>query len=110
MPLSCSKKNVIDESYCNNAKIIKTTCGGLVVQLLKSSTAGETWIDASSANKNTYDKCVLLRSLPGNNPNDGTIISINYVIVNKFDHGNFCEIGGLPSTKIELRELYTNCN
>ncbi|RWU07376.1 hypothetical protein [Pedobacter chitinilyticus] len=48
---SCAKQEgEAVEQYCNNAKIIKITCGGTIVQILKPENVGNVWIDASAAN------------------------------------------------------------
>lgn len=108
--LSCAKqKEEVIEQYCNNAKVIKITCGGIVVQILKPENVGNVWIDASATEKPTYNNCVLVGNIPSNKQKEGSTISVKYQIVDQFGDGNFCDIGGLPTTKVHVLKLYENC-
>lgn len=104
---SCSKQqNEAEEQYFNNAKIIKATCGGTVVQILKPDNVGSSWIDATEPNKPSYVNCVLIGNIPSEKQLTGSIISIKYEIVNQFEDGNFCDIGGLPPIKAMVIQFY----
>ncbi|MFN0255189.1 hypothetical protein [Pedobacter ureilyticus] len=110
LALSCDKQDEKAEvQYCNNAKIIKTTCGGTVVQILKPENVGDAWIDASTAEKPTYNNCILLGNIPLNKQKEGSTISIKYQIVSQFGNGNFCDIGGLPPIKASILNIYDSC-
>ncbi len=108
--LSCAKQEEeAVEQYCNNVKIIKITCGGTVVQILKPENVGNVWIDASAAEKPNYNNCVLVGNMPSDKQNEGSTISVKYQTVGQFGDGNFCDIGGLPTTKVNVLKLYENC-
>ncbi|WP_293302672.1 hypothetical protein [Pedobacter sp. UBA4863] len=110
LAFSCDKQDEKAEvQYCNNAKIIKTTCGGTVVQILKPENVGNVWTDASAAEKPTYNSCVLVGNIPSDKQKEGIVISIKYQIVSQFGDGNFCDIGGLPTIKVNVMKLYENC-
>ncbi len=47
--------------------------------------------------------------MPSDKQNEGSTISVEYQIVGQFGDGNFCDIGGLPTTKVNVLKLYENC-
>ena len=104
---SCSEQDhEKEEQYINNAKVIKATCGGTVVQILKPGNIGSNWIDATEPDKPIYMNCVLIGNIPSDKRTKGSIISIKYEIVDQFEEGNFCDIGGLPPIKAWVVQFY----
>ena len=91
---------------CPTAKIIVYSCGGTVLQLLDSSNIGETWSNFFETPILEYKDCVLAGNLPDSKSDVENIISFNYKVVDKFSSGFFCDIGGLPKTKIEITDLF----
>lgn len=105
--ISCEK--AISKNGCYAAKILKTSCGGSVLQLLSKENIGEEWRDASSNTDSTnYRNCVLVGMIPGESKTVGDTLHIDFQKVDFFQNGDFCDIGGLPSTKIEIKNLYTD--
>lgn len=103
---SCNKEN---EFECSTGKIIEITCGGTVVQfLVKEQIIGEEWNDNFSTPVLSYENCVLVGNLPIESCEKGDTLYFSYRIVKAFTSGNFCDIGGLPGTKIEVSELFDN--
>lgn len=103
---SCNKND--NNSICYQAKILKISCGGSVLQLLTEKKIGEEWHDFD--NNSIYQNCVLAGIIPSENKIVGDTINIEFNKVTTFSSGNFCDIGGLPSTKIEIKNLYsTSC-
>lgn len=101
---SCEKDN--DAKQCYSAKILKISCGGTVLQLLQENNLGEEWRDADD--NTLYSNCVLAETIPSENKMPNNTIYIEFEKVNSFSTGNFCDIGGLPSTKIEIKNVYNN--
>lgn len=101
---SCEKIN--EEDNCYSVKILKSTCGGVVLEILSDKIIGVEWVDFSE-NAKTYKNCVLVDKIEGLNKNTGDILTIDFKKVDNFKEGNFCDIGNLPSTKIEILNL---CN
>ncbi|MFC4213150.1 hypothetical protein ACFOWA_18300 [Pedobacter lithocola] len=103
----CKKdENDIDQSLCNNAKVIRSTCGGIVIQLLKRNDIGSSWTDPSVTNGPAYPNCVLTNTLPTDKNKQGQPLSIKFEVVTQFEGGNLCDIGGLPSNKISIKEFF----
>lgn len=106
MVLSCDKENEFE--YCTG-KLVEVTCGGSVVQFLGTDhIIGEEWNDIFSIPVLSYENCVLVGNLPIEKYEKGDTICFNYRIVEAFTSGNFCDIGGLPETKIEVTEFFNN--
>ena len=104
---SCEREsNKLTCTTCPTAKIILYSCGGTVLQLLDSSNIGETWSNFFETPILEYNDCVLAGNLPNTKSNVGDIISFNYKVVDNFSSGIFCDIGGLPKTKIEITDLF----
>lgn len=107
---TCEKDNskTINGS-CLKGEIIEVTCGGTVVQILSVKKIGENWGNYFQKPSVNYENSVLI----GNVPQDkikGDTIYFNFKNVAQFSNGNFCDIGGLPDTKIEILNLVTkNC-
>ena len=103
----CKKeRNNIDESLCSNAKVIKVTCGGIIIQLLKRTDIGSVWRDPTLSNGASYPNCVLIGKLADDQMDQGQVLSIKFEVVEFLGEGNYCEIGGLPNTKISIMEYY----
>ena len=106
---SCAKQDDdAGEQYCNNARVIRPTCGGTVVQILRPDNIGREWTDFFTPDKPSYANCVLVGNIPQEKQVENSIISIKYKIVEQLD-GLFCEIGGLPSVNAKVVKLYPNC-
>jgi len=104
---SCERdSNKLTCTTCPTAKIILYSYGGTVLQLLDSSNIGETWSNFLVTPILEYTDCVLAGNLPNTKSNVGDIISFNYKVVDIFSSGIFCDIGGLPKTKIEVTDLF----
>ncbi len=103
---SCEKNYA---KKCYDVKIIKISCGGTVVQFLSEEQIGETWKDASG-NSAIYQNSVLAGNIPTEKLKVGDVISLNFEKVASFSSGNFCDIGGLPSIKIEGKNFYESCS
>ena len=101
--LSCEKKNY--SSRCYSAKILKISCGGTVLQLLNVENIGVDW--RNSENNADYKNCVLAGIISPQTKSLGDTVYISFNKVDFFLKGNFCDIGGLPSTKIEVKDFYT---
>lgn len=100
----CEKSN--NAKQCYSAKILKISCGGIVLQLPEDNNIGEEW---SNADDDTlYPNCVLAGALPSKGNVSGDTIYIEFKGVDTFSTGNFCDIGGLPPTKIEIQNMYNN--
>lgn len=97
----CEKNN--SSNHCIPAKVIKITCGGNVLQLLTEEQLGEEWKDFESGN--FYKNCVLSSDIPSKNLVVGDTINVVVNRVISFSSGNFCDIGGLPSIKVEIKSI-----
>ncbi len=103
MAFSCDKENEFEFS---TARILEITCGGVVVQFLGTDQIiGEKWNDNFSIPVLNYENCVLVGNLQAEKHEKGDTIYFNYRKVEAFTSGIFCDIGGLPETKIEVSEL-----
>lgn len=96
-----------DESEYFTGQIIEITCGGTVVKFLTDEIIGEEWVDHFSSPVLSYTNCVLAGNLSEENYEKSDIIYFNYEQVDAFNNGNFCDIGGLPTIKIEITELFS---
>lgn len=87
-------------------KILLYSCGGTVIQFLTpDSLVGETWENFFSTQKVTYTNCALVGNFPMDKFHEGDSIGFNFEKVNYFKTGIFCDIGGLPKTKIEISDV-----
>ena len=103
---SCEKISQKDTSF--TGRIIKYTCGGTVIQFIKTDLdIGETWANYFSSPIVTYTNCVLVGNLQQGIIKEEDTIGFNYEKVDSFKTGLFCDIGGLPKTKIEISDLQT---
>jgi len=98
---SCEKNS--DESDKDDylsGRIIKITCGGTVVQFIDTSqTIGIV----------NYSNCVLVGTLSSGECSEGDTLYFNYRKVDSFTIGGpWCDIGGLPKTKIEITDLFNS--
>jgi hypothetical protein len=87
-------------------KGIYISCGGTVVQFLNSDTLGETWTNPFISPNIEFKNCVLVGNLSTSFARADTTFGFNFKFVNNFSKGNFCDIGGLPKTKIEIVDLF----
>ena len=108
---SCEKipKGLYADEYISG-KIIQITCGGTVVQLVDTNKiVGETWDNFFVTPIVSYSNCVLVGNLSSSNFNSGDTIYFNCKIVDFFSIGGpWCDIGGLPSIKIEITDLFNS--
>ncbi|OPZ91582.1 MAG: hypothetical protein BWY74_01921 [Firmicutes bacterium ADurb.Bin419] len=88
-------------------QIIEITCGGTVIKFLANEKIGEDWVDNFSSPVLSYANCVLVGNLSEENYKKGDTIYFDYLEVDTFKNGNFCDIGGLPTIKIEISQLLT---
>ena len=107
---SCEKDN--NEQKCYAGRVIQVSCGGTVIQLLsESKIIGETWENHFKSPSLRYENCVLAGNLPAEKQREGDTIHFSYKKVASFSEGNFCDIGGLPITKIEILKIFNqNCS
>lgn len=96
---SCEKISEVDN--CNTVKVLKNTCGGVVLEILSDKIIGVEWVDFSD-NSKIYKNCVLVDKIEGLNKNEGDTIIIAFKKVDAFKEGDFCDLGNLTSIKIEI--------
>ena|SRR5664279_911671 len=102
--ISCKKIPQKETSF--TAKILLLSCGGTVIQFLDTdSIVGETWDNFFSNPVVIYTNCALVGNLPMRKFKEGETIGFNYEKVIFFKPGFFCDIGGLPKTKIEISDV-----
>ena len=104
--INCSREDSIKKRPDFVGKVIYLSCGGTVIQLLDSDTLGETWTNFFILPRIEYKNCVLVGNLNASFAKADTIFGLNFKFVDTFSKGNFCDIGGLPKTKIEILELF----
>jgi len=117
MAFSCEKisEKSEKEDY-SSGEIIKITCGGIVLQFIHADEIiGETWDNwmvLPGSPVISYSNCVLVGNLhtfiPANELREkvGDTIFLNYRKVDFFTVGGpWCDIGGLPNTKIEISDI-----
>jgi hypothetical protein len=117
LAFSCEKITEKSTIECSSGKIIKNTCGGTVLQFIKTNEIiGETWDDfmvQQSLPVLSYSNCVLVGNyntfIPSSELSEmeGDTIFFNYRKVEFFKIGGpWCDIGGLPKTLIEISEIF----
>jgi len=104
--INCSREDKIAKEPDYVGKVILVSCGGTVIQLLNSDTLGETWTNHFISPNLEYKNCVLVGNLNPSIAKSDTIFGLNFKFVDSFSSGIFCDIGGLPKTKIEIQELF----
>jgi hypothetical protein len=102
--MSCENSEKTKPDYIG--KVILQSCGGTVMQLLDPKNYGESWTNHYTDPTYTYENCVLVGNLSPSIAVIDTIIGFDFKPVTFFSQGNFCDIGGLPNTKIEIVKLY----
>ncbi len=106
MGAGCEKEG---KSEYSKGQILAITCGGTVIQFLNAThKVGEKWSNNFSNPVKSYENCVLTGDFLVGEYNEGDIIYFDYKEVEILD-GDFCDIGGLPASLIEIIELYENC-
>ncbi|MEJ7780590.1 MAG: hypothetical protein WKF68_13490 [Daejeonella sp.] len=96
-------------SSCLKGKIIETTCGGTILQILSTKKVGVSWVNNFEPSAVSYDNSVLIGNVP-QGKSKGDTIYFEYKEVDHFSTGNFCDIGGLPKPKLEILALVSeNC-
>jgi hypothetical protein len=105
---SCEKTS--NKQNCYTGKMICSTCGGVIIQILDSTDVGETWSNFFVTPIVEYKNCVLAPSIGYSKSNEQSEIYFNFTIVDKLSGGPYCDIGGLPNTKIKITEIFdTKC-
>jgi len=110
---SCEKNSdESDKDDYMSGRIIKITCGGTVVQFIDTSqTIGETWNNYFVTPIVNYSNCVLVGNLSSGECSEEDTLYFNYRKVDSFTIGGpWCDIGGLPKTKIEITDLFNSKN
>jgi hypothetical protein len=103
MSFSCREEKELE---CSTGKILEITCGGVVIQFLNTDQIiGEKWNDNFSSPVLNYDNCVLVGNLPLETYEKSDTIYFDYEKVDDFSNSNFCDIGGLPRTRILISKL-----
>lgn len=96
---SCEKTTIKDPL---TAVILAHTCGGTIIKF-SSTEVGEEWINNFDDGQ-IYTNVALTNDLEVEGYQKGDSIQFNFIKVNKLE-GNFCDIGGLPETKVHLSNL-----
>lgn len=99
--LSCET----EEASVYSGRIIQGTCGGTVLEVFNSD-IGEEWINIFGSSE-SYDNVVLSDLELDDNFRVNQVIVFSFQKVDRFN-GLYCDIGGLPDTKIKLQDVRNN--
>lgn len=106
--VSCDTKEELDLKIIQDTdldisgRIIEDTCGGTVIQVL-STDIGEEWVNIFG-NSEKYKNAVLSNLEINGDFELNQLVSFNFREVEYFE-GFYCDIGGLPDTKIEILDI-----